>query len=235
MRKSQALNKIQKHLFDLQSDPDYRALQLKTIPGVLDEDLIGVRTPDVKLYAKELYKSGECKVFIAKLPHRYYEENLLHGLILSLYKDYDELIEELERFLPYVDNWAVCDQLNPKVLSKHKEELLGRIKIWLKSDHDYTVRFAMRMLMCHYLSEDFKPEYAKLVAAADNGNYYVSMMCAWYFATALAKNYEEVLPFITEDRLSRWTHNKAIQKAIESYRITDGQKQHLRAFKRKVK
>lgn len=219
----------------LRSDENFRKLQLSIVPGQDEKSVIGVRTPDVRQYAKELIKSGASEEFIRKLPHEYYEENLLHALILSLYKDFDKLTCELERFLPYIDNWAVCDQLNPKVFSKHKHELLIRIRVWIASDHDYTVRFAMRMLMNHFLGDDLKEEYMDLVNQADNGSYYVSMMSAWYFATALAKNYDETLKYISAEKLPCWTHNKAIQKAIESYRISDGQKEYLRTLKRKIR
>lgn len=229
------MNRYQRHLIELKSDEAYRKLQLSTVPGQDERFVIGVRTPDVRQYAKELIKSGESDGFINKLPHEYYEEYLLHALILSLYKDFDKLIPELECFLPYIDNWAVCDQLNPKILSKHKDELLIKIRAWIKSDHDYTVRFAMRMLMNHFLGDDLKEEYLDLVNKADNGSYYVSMMSAWYFATALAKNYDETLEYISAEKLPVWTHNKAIQKAIESYRISDSQKEHLRTLKRKIR
>ncbi len=228
------MNKYQMHLFEIRADESFRDLQLRTIPGIKPDDLIGIRTPDLRGYAKELVRSGEAEHFIAKLPHRYFDEYLLHGLILSQFKDYDKLTGEIDRFLPFVDNWAVCDQTNPKIFAKYKDELLLKIRSWIVSDHDYTVRFAIRMLMNHFLGDGFRKSYADMVVNADNGNYYVSMMCAWYFATALASNYDEIVPYIEERRLAKWTHNKTIQKAVESYRISDTQKQYLKALKQKV-
>ena len=227
-----ALTKIQKHLFDIKSDPDYRAMQQKIINTVDPETIIGVRTPDVQKYAKELRKNGDYKAFISKLPHKYYEENLLHAMILNDEKDFDTVIRETEKFLPFVDNWAVCDQFIPRVHKKHTEELLPYITKWLASDAEYTIRYGMKMLMSFYLDDKFKPEYLELVAGSDRTDLkYVSLMTAWYFATALAKQYDEAVKVIEAKRLDKQTHNKAIQKAVESFRVTDEQKAYLRTLK----
>ena len=226
------LTKIQKHLFDIKSDPDYRAMQQKIITTVDPESIIGVRTPDVQKYAKELRKSGDYKAFISKLPHKYYEENLLHAMILNDEKDFDTAVSETEKFLPFVDNWAVCDQFIPRVHKKHTDELLPYITKWLASDAEYTVRYGMKMLMSFYLDDKFRPEYLEMVAGADRTDLkYVSLMAAWYFATALAKQYEEAVKVIESKKLDKQTHNKAIQKAVESYRVTDEQKAYLRTLK----
>ena len=228
-----ALSVIQKHLFEIRSDPDYRALQQKIIPNVDPDTIIGVRTPAVKAYAKELRKSGKHTDFIAHLPHRYFEEYLLHVMVLNDEKDYETVIRETERLLPFIDNWAVCDQFVPKVHKKHTEELLVHIKKWLDSDAEYTVRYGMKMLMSFYLDEEFKPEYMEMVIGADRTDLkYVSLMTAWYFATALAKQYDSAVKVIEDNRLDRVTHNKAIQKAIESFRVTDEQKAYLKTLRR---
>ncbi|MBR3525510.1 MAG: DNA alkylation repair protein [Lachnospiraceae bacterium] len=212
-------------------DPKYRDMQIKIIPSLDPESIIGVRTPDLRALAKELLRSGEYKAFLKELPHGYFEENQLHAFILSGIKDVDECMEELERFLPYVDNWASCDQMSPKIFKTHKDLLLSHIKNWIRSDRTYTVRFGVGMLMEHFLDVDFDPAYPAMVAGLRSEEYYVNMMIAWYFATALAKQYEIVIPYLEEKRLDDWTHNKAIQKSIESYRITDEQKNYLRSLK----
>ena len=166
-----------------------------------------------------------------ELPHEYFEENQLRAFIICGMKDFNECMEELEKFLPYVDNWATCDQMSPKIFKKHRKELLVHIKDWIASDAAYTVRFGVGMLMQHFLDDDFDPEYPEMVAGLRSEEYYVNMMIAWYFATALAKQYESILPFIEQKKLDDWTHNKAIQKSIESYRITDEQKSYLRSLK----
>ena len=228
-----ALSVIQKHLFEIRSDPDYRALQQKIIPNVDPDTIIGVRTPAVKAYAKELRKSGKHTDFTAHLPHRYFEEYLLHVMVLNDEKDYETVIRETERLLPFIDNWAVCDQFVPKVHKKHTEELLVHIKKWLDSDAEYTVRYGMKMLMSFYLDEEFKPEYMEMVIGADRTDLkYVSLMTAWYFATALAKQYDSAVKVIEDKRLDRVTHNKAIQKAIESFRVNDEQKAYLKTLRR---
>ena len=191
------------------------------------------RTPAVKAYAKELRKSGKHTDFTAHLPHRYFEEYLLHVMVLNDEKDYETVIRETERLLPFIDNWAVCDQFVPKVHKKHTEELLVHIKKWLDSDAEYTVRYGMKMLMSFYLDEEFKPEYMEMVIGADRTDLkYVSLMTAWYFATALAKQYDSAVKVIEDNRLDRVTHNKAIQKAVESFRVTDEQKAYLKTLRR---
>ncbi len=221
---------LYKQLYDLQ-DLKYRDMQIKIIPTIEPESVIGVRTPELRAIAKELLKTGDFKRFLAELPHRYFEENQLHAFVISGIKDLNICMEELERFLPYVDNWATCDQMSPKVFKKNKEVLLTHVKEWINSEKTYTVRFAVGMLMGHFLEEDFDPCYPEMVAKLRSDEYYVNMMIAWYFATALAKQYESILPFIEEKRLADWTHNKAIQKSVESRRITEEQKIYLRSLK----
>ena len=223
---------IQRELFSMQ-DTKYRDFQAKLMPGVDPERIIGVRTPALRVYGKQLYKEGVPAAFWEELPHRYYEENNLHAFFIEQIRDYDACIAELDRFLPYVDNWATCDMMRPKCLKKHRDRLVGEIRRWLADPHPYTVRFGIEMLMVYYLEEAFAPEYPAMVAAVVSEGYYVNMMIAWYFATALAKQYEAVLPYLKENRLSPWVHNKTIQKAVDSYRITEEQKQYLRGLKRK--
>ena len=217
-------------LMELQ-DTGYRDMQKKIIPTVDPDSIIGVRTPALRALAKEILKSGDYKVFLNELPHKYFEENQLHAFILSGMKDFDECMDELEKFLTFVDNWATCDQMSPKVFKKHKDELLKHIKVWIKSDKTYTVRFGVGMLMEHFLDDDFDLKYPEMAARIRSDEYYVNMMIAWYFATALAKQYESIIPFIEQKRLAPWTHNKAIQKSVESYRITDEQKAYLKSLK----
>ena len=221
---------IRKKLFELQ-DTKYRDFQVKLMPTVDPETAIGVRTPELRKFAKELMKEGDVTAFLNELPHQYFDENQLHAFILSELKEYDFCVAEVCRFLPYVDNWATCDQMSPKIFRKHKKELLEHIKEWIASDKTYTVRFAIGMLMEHFLDADFKPAYPKMVAKVRSKEYYVNMMIAWYFATALAKQYDEVLPYLEKKKLDVWTHNKTIQKAVESYRITPEQKESLRSLK----
>lgn len=223
---------IRARLFELQ-DLKYRDFQCKLMPTVSPETVIGVRTPDMRKLAKELSKTPEAMEFFKTLPHKYYEENNLHGFLIETIKDYDRAIEAIDTFLPYVDNWATCDLMSPKVFKKHLPELYEKIREWLKSGLTYTVRFGIEMLMSFYLDEHFQPETLELVAGVKSSEYYVNMMIAWYFATALAKQYDVALPYIQEQRLDKWTHNKTIQKAIESYRITDEQKAYLRKLKMK--
>ena len=212
-------------------DLKYRDMQVRIIPSVKPESIIGVRTPELRKMAKELAQSREIGVFLENLPHKFFEENQLHAFIVSGMKDYRECLGALNRFLPYVDNWATCDQMSPRVFKKHRLELMESIRGWLGSAETYTIRFGIGMLMEHYLDEDYDPACPEMVAAVRSEEYYVNMMIAWYFATALAKQYEAVLPFITEHRLDTWTHNKAIQKAIESFRITPEQKEYLKSLK----
>ena len=221
---------IRADLFSLQ-DPGYREMQIRILPTVKAERIIGVRTPELRRMAKERAGREETGAFLGSLPHRYFEEDQLHAFLISGMKDYAACLRELERFLPYVDNWATCDQMSPKVFRKHRTELPESIQRWMASEQTYTVRFGIGMLMEHYLDEDFDPVYPEMAASVRSEEYYVNMMTAWYFATALAKQYEAVLPFIENRRLDAWTHNKAIQKAAESYRITPEQKEYLKTLK----
>ena len=224
---------IRQQLFAMQ-DINYREFQVKLIPTVDPEKVIGVRTPQLRKFAKELTKDPEAESFLEDLPHEYFDENQLHAFLISEIKDFDSCILKTERFLPQIDNWATCDQLSPKVFKKHRPELLEYIKRWIKSEDTYIIRFAIGMLMQHFLDEDYREEYPELVSSVSSEEYYVNMMIAWYFATALAKQYDSVLPFIESGRLDPWTHNKAIQKAAESFRITPEQKTYLRTLKRKA-
>ena len=224
------IQEIREKLSSLQ-DLKYRDMQVRIIPSVKPESIIGVRTPELRKMAKELAQSREIGVFLENLPHKFFEENQLHAFIVSGMKDYRECLGALNRFLPYVDNWATCDQMSPRVFKKHRPELMKSIRGWIGSAETYTIRFGIGMLMEHYLDEDYDPACPEMVAAVRSEEYYVNMMIAWYFATALAKQYEAVLPFITEHRLDTWTHNKAIQKAIESFRITPEQKEYLKSLK----
>lgn len=221
---------IQQRLFDAQ-DLKYRDFQRSLLPTVPPENIIGVRTPQLRAMAKALSRQPEAAEFRSLLPHRYYEENNLHAYLIEGIRDYDQVIGELERFLPYVDNWATCDTMSPGVFKRHLPQLREQCRQWLDSQHTYTVRFGIGMLMRYFLDEAFAPEYLEWVAGVQSQEYYIRMMVAWYFATALAKQYDAALPYLTEYRLERWTHNKAIQKALESYRITPEQKQFLRGWK----
>jgi 3-methyladenine DNA glycosylase AlkD len=221
---------VQARLFELQ-DLKYKEFQCKLMPTINPETVIGVRTPELRKLAREFYKMPEALEFTKILPHTYYEENNLHGFLIETIKDYDASIAAVEAFLPYIDNWATCDLISPKVFKKHLPELYEKIKVWLQSSQTYTVRFGIGMLMSFYLNDEFNPEMLDLVAGIRSEEYYINMMIAWYFATALAKQYDATLPVIQERRLEKWTHNKAIQKAIESYRITDKQKAYLRTLK----
>ena len=221
---------IRDELFKMQ-DIEYRDFNSKLIPTVKKEDMIGVRTPELRKYAKKLLKEEGMEDFLHSLPHKYFDENQLHAFMISEIKDFKFCIDELINFLPYLDNWATCDQLSPKIFKKYRNDLLPHIYEWLKSNKTYTVRFGIGMLMEHFLDEDFKTEYPEMVAAVRSEEYYINMMTAWYFATALAKQYESILPFIEGNKLDTWTHNKSIQKAIESNRINAEQKNYLKGLK----
>lgn len=212
-------------------DVDYAQFQGKLIPTVSADRVIGVRTPALRAFAKDLYKDPDIDEFLCATPHQYFDEDQLHAFVISLEKDFDKCIALLEEFLPFIDNWATCDQLSPKCFKKEQKKLLSYIKVWIKSNHTYTVRFAIGMLMQHYLDDGFKTEYADMVAKVRSDEYYINMMIAWYFATALAKQYESIVPYIEERRLAVWVHNKAIQKSVESYRITAEQKEYLKTLK----
>ena len=222
--------KIVAELFRMQ-DKDYALMQTKIIPTVAADRIIGVRTPALRAFAKSLYKDRDVKKFLLCVPHHYFDENQLHAFIISMEKDYKKCIAEVDTFLPYIDNWATCDQLSPKVFKKEPENLLPYIHEWIKSDKTYTVRFAIGMLMQHFLDKKFDLKYSDMVAAIRTDEYYINMSIAWYFATALAMQYEWVLPYLKENRLDNWVHNKTIQKSIESYRITDEQKSYLKTLK----
>ena len=240
------MTSIQKKLFSLQ-DKKYRDFQITLIPTVASNSVIGVRTPELKKLAKEYYKDKDIEKFLNDLPHKYFDENQLHAFIISEEKDFNTCILYIEKFLPYIDNWATCDQLSPKCFKKNKDKLLKYINKWIKSKKAYVVRFAIEMLMSHYLDEDFDKKYNDLVSnlkfkskynavdiKLDSDKYYVEMMIAWYFATALAKQYKLTLPYIKRKKLNPWTHNKTIQKAIESYRISEQHKKELRYLKEKL-
>lgn len=224
------MESIVKSLFELQ-DKGYRDFHLKLMPGVEPERVIGVRTPQLRRLAGEIAGTPQAAEFLGKLPHYYYEENNLHGLLICRIKDFNACLGAVNAFLPFVDNWATCDMLSPKALIKQPERLLEEIDIWLKSEKTYTVRFGISRLMAHFLDERFSGSYPAAVAAVNSDEYYINMMRAWYFATALAKQYDAVLPYFTERRLDRWTHNKAIQKANESFRVSPEHKSELKALK----
>lgn len=212
-------------------DVDYALLQAKIIPTVAADRIIGVRTPALRAFAKALYKDRDKEDFLSSTPHQYFDEDQLHAFVISLEKDFDKCIAEVDAFLPFIDNWATCDQLSPKVFKREPEKLLQYIQLWIKSGQTYTVRFAIGMLMQHYLDERFEVGYADMVAEVRSEEYYINMMIAWYFATALAKQYDRIVPYMEGKRLDGWVHNKAIQKSVESYRITDEQKAYLKTLK----
>lgn len=222
--------RIRASLWEMQ-DAGYKDFHAKLIPTVAPKAIIGVRTPQLRGYARKLAKDPQIGDFLAQLPHQYYDENNVHAFVVEQIKDYGECLVQTERFLPYIDNWATCDMMAPKVFGKHKEELLEPIQRWIASSETYTIRYGIGMLMRFYLEEDFRQEYLQWVADIKSEEYYVNMMRAWYFATALAKQYETAIPYLEEKRLDNWTHNKTIQKACESYRMTAQQKKYLRGLK----
>lgn len=213
------------------ADKGYAEFEAKLTPSIDPKTCLGVRVPKARLLAKQIFKEGNYYSFLDELPHKYLDENLLHGLILSEFKDYDLCIEYIDKFLPYVDNWVVCDTMSPKCFSKNKKQLISKIKEWSQSKEVYTSRFGVQMLMSHFLDEDFKAEYLKIPAMVHLDDYYSKMMVAWFYATALAKQWDDTIPYIENKKLDEWTHNKTIQKAKESYRITDKQKEYLKTFK----
>lgn len=213
-------------------DEGYKQFNSKLIPTVDPDLIIGVRTPVLRKFAKEFFKTDESKSFLQSLPHKYYEENNLHAFLVAQIKDFDEALYETKRFLPYIDNWATCDTFMPKVFKKNPEKLLPEIKKWISSEKTYTVRYATGLLMNLFLDEKFSTEYPDMVSEIKSDEYYINMMIAWYFATALAKQYDAVLPYLTEKRLPVWVHNKIIQKAVESYRIPAETKEYLKTLKR---
>ena len=221
---------ITERLFALQ-DIKYKDFQCKLMPTVDSDRVIGVRTPALRAMAKELYVTPEAEEFLITLPHTYYEEDNLHAFLLERIKDFDECITALDAFLPYIDNWATCDSLRPACLKKNAQRLLPHIERWLDSPHVYTVRFGIEALMLYFLDEHYDEVYSRRISRIRSDEYYVNMMIAWYFATALAKRWEDIIPFIKEKRLSHWVHNKVIGKACESYRITAEQKEYLRTLR----
>ena len=230
MSKIETVTDIQKFLFSLQ-DKKYRDFQSKLIPTINANTVIGVRTPQLRDFAKKVFTSS-CKTeFLKNIPHKYFDENQLHAFVISLEKDFCESISLVEKFLPYIDNWATSDQLSPKIFKRNKKELLPYINKWINSSHIYSVRFAISMLMHHFLDEDFKSEYMEKVVNIRSQEYYINMMRAWYMATALAKQYGTAVEYIENKKLDEWTHKKTIQKAVESYRITDDKKEYLRSLK----
>ena len=214
------------------ADEGYKDFQCPLMPTVDPATVIGVRTPILRRMAKDLRGTAGREALMNDLPHTCFEENQLHAFLIESIHEFDEAVAATDTFLPYVDNWATCDQMAPKVLRTRKALLLDKIKVWLTSDHPYTVRYGMGMLMRHYLDESFDPAYLRLVSSVQSEHYYVRMMVAWYFATALAKQYETTIPYLAEGRLELWVHNKAIQKARESYRISPAQKAYLKTLKR---
>ncbi len=224
------MEEIQKQLFELQ-DMAYRDFHSRLMPDIDKETVIGIRVPMLRKYAKSIAGTELAEKFIKELPHCYYEENNLHMMLITGIKDYEKCLSEIERFLPYIDNWATCDLPAPKCFENHKEELLPVIKRWIASSETYIIRYGIGMLMRLYLDADFDPEYLELVAGVKSDEYYVNMMIAWYMATALAKQWDAVIPYIEEHRMSDWVHLKTIQKAVESYRITDEQKKYLKGYR----
>ncbi len=221
---------LQKQLFELQ-DITYRDFHSKLIPNIDKKRVIGIRVPVLRSFARQYAKTEDVTAFLQELPHFYYEENNLHMMLITAMKDYEECLKEVKHFLPYIDNWATCDFSEPKCFRKHKQELLPEIQLWIASDETYTIRYGIGMLMRLFLDEDFSVEYLEMVAGIQSEEYYVNMMIAWYYATALAKQWNAAIVYVEEHRLSDWVHHKTIQKAVESYRITQEQKEYLRSLR----
>ena len=226
------MNNILKKLFILQ-DEDYKVFQSKLLPSIDSETIIGIRTPNLRRFAHEFAKTEEASAFMGNLPHTYYEENNLHAFLIESLGDFEKTVNALNLFLPYVDNWATCDMMSPKIFARNKENLLPFIEKWLASDHIYTARFGLVMLMKHYLDEDFSPVYLEKAAAVSLDSYYTEMAKAWFFAEALIKQYDATLPYLKEKRLSGWVHNKTISKACDSFRISSETKEVLRTLRLK--
>ena len=224
------LTKLQKQLFELQ-DLKYRDFHSKLMPETDKETVIGIRTPVLRKFAKEFAGTSEAEAFLRQLPHRYYEENNLHMMLITGIKDYEKCMEEIQRFLPCIDNWATCDYPAPKCFARHKDQVLEEAKRWISSGETYVIRYGIGMLMRLFLDEDFSSEYLEMAAAVQSQEYYVNMMIAWYFATALAKQWDATVPYIDQHKLSDWVHRKTVQKAVESYRITPEQKEYLKGFR----
>ena len=221
---------IQKDLFDLR-DEEYKKFHSKLMPTMNPELIIGVRTPILRKYALQIAKTEKAKDFINNLPHKYYEENTLHAFILEPTKDFDTAIDLWEKFLPHIDNWATCDMFSDKTFKNNRDKIIPYVKKWIKSKHTYTVRYAIGILMNLFLDEYFKKEYIELVSTIKSDEYYINMMIAWYFATALAKQYDSAVEYIKQNKLPVWIHNKTIQKAVESYRIPKETKEYLKTLK----
>jgi len=213
------------------AEPEYADFEYKLTPTLPREAFLGVRVPKIRNYAKAIAKTQLAEDFLNELPHKTYDENILHSVLLASYKPFDECLSKVEAFLPYVDNWAVCDTMRPKVFAKNKTALMVKVLEWTKSDKTYTIRFGVDMLMTYFLDGDFDPCQLDIPAGIVSEEYYVNMMIAWYYATALAKQWDATIPVIESKRLGKWVHNKSIQKAIESYRITDKQKEYLRTLR----
>lgn len=224
-------DKILKTLIALKDDK-YKAFTSKLIPNINPDVIIGIRTPQLRDLAKKLKDEKDIDIFLSTLPHNYLEENSLRAYLIEQIKDYDLCVKEVNKFLPYIDNWGTCDTLRPKCFKKNTDKLFNEIKKWIKSNHTYTIRFAIGMLMTYYLDKDFKQEHLDMVANVKSDEYYIKMMIAWYFATALAKQYDSAIVYLENNKLEQWTHNKTIQKAVESFRITQEQKEYLRSLKR---
>lgn len=223
---------IRARLFQL-ADPEYRTFQSKLMPTVDPEKIIGVRVPQLRALAKELSGSELAADFLRDLPHRCYDEDNLHGFLIAAGRDFSWVLEQLDQFLPYIDNWATCDLIHPKTFRKHPEGLEEKIQTWLACQEPYTVRFGLGTLLTFYLDDAFRPEHLQWAAQLKREEYYIRMMTAWYFATALAKQYDQALPYLQKNRLDPWTHNKTIQKAVESARISSEQKTYLRTLRRR--
>ena len=221
---------VYKRLLSYQ-DEKYKEFQSKLVPNIDKKTIIGVRTPQIRNIVKEIFGTEEATIFLQSLPHQYYEENLIHFFLISKIKDFNDCIKETERFLPYINCWPVCDQATPLVFKKNHDRLLPFVKKWINSDHIYTARFGIRMLMSEFLNDDFKDEYLELVSSKKGDDYYLKMMIAWFFATALAKQYKATIKYIENNSLNPWIHKKAIQKAIESYRVSDEHKEYLKKLR----
>ena len=225
MRTSQLLDVLNEN-----QDETYRQMQIRLLPNLSPDSIIGVRTPVLRSIARQL---EDASAFRENLPHRFFEENQIHSFLLEREKNFDAAVLEIERFLPFVDNWATCDQLRPRCFQRNRQKLLRYIRKWIASDEPYTIRFGVGMLMVHFLDEDFEESLLELPAGVQSKEYYVQMMVAWFYATALAKQYEAALPYISGYRLDQWTHNKTIQKAVESYRVSPEHKRELIGYRLK--
>jgi len=224
---------IQHRLLSM-ADPIYQTFQCRLMPGIVPERVLGVRMPALRKLSRELRDKPEAELFLQRLPHRYYDEDNLHGLLISAGSDYSRVVSQLETFLPHVDNWATCDLIRPKVFSRHKDLLLPQIRQWLQSYHVFTVRFGLEMLMVHYLHQPVISEYLQMAAAIHREEYYIRMMVAWFFATALTCRYQETLPVLEDRILPQWIHNKTIQKATESLQISTERKEYLKTLRIKT-